>query len=554
MNIRENITCYIKKNIFIVLVLIGLCPLLALSYAKFTINSESYRSNEMYISELLYSIKIDNENTYTLDIEPGETEHTIEITSLNAVSTNYKLAYLNNDNLGVKYATDYLEPSFGGIVTTRTISLTIKNTSTKNQTLSLMIFGGYSFNNVNEVKVLDTYTEIDTNYLHYDYETTALYIDNTRVDELDNSKKYILTSYTCSNNASVEYNDSIKKITVDASKQTKCSLYFEEYSQPLADLCQNQTLSNCLKGNYIQAGLTKVEQSATGNQTYATSEYRYQGKTPNNYIAFNGEQNVWRIIGVFEVETPNDDGTYTKENKVKIVRDRIGNVSWDYKGSSSYINDWTTSTLMTMLNTGPYYNRTSGYTKLACSTGYDTTVSETAICNYESNGLTDNAKNQISNTKWYLGNVVWTDEVGYGTTKEIYTQERSTSVHSGNKQTWDGKVALIYPSDYMYASSACYNDDTKKGYDSGGSSPYDTDYRSETCKSTNWLLDTNKWVWAVSPSSHYSNRAMAVDSTGRVGTGSTRSSSGGLRQSVYLDSSVKYIGGDGSKENAFEIE
>ena len=108
MNIRENITYYIKKNIFIVLVLIGLCPVLALSYAKFTIDSESYRSNEMYISELLYSIKIDNENTYTIDIEPGETEHTIEITSLNAVSTNYKLAYLNNDNLGVKYASDYL--------------------------------------------------------------------------------------------------------------------------------------------------------------------------------------------------------------------------------------------------------------------------------------------------------------------------------------------------------------------------------------------------------------------------------------------------------------
>ena len=44
MSIRETVIYYIKKNIFIVLVLIGLCPLLALSYAKFTINSESYRS------------------------------------------------------------------------------------------------------------------------------------------------------------------------------------------------------------------------------------------------------------------------------------------------------------------------------------------------------------------------------------------------------------------------------------------------------------------------------------------------------------------------------
>ena len=109
MNIRENVTYFIKKNIFIVLVMISLCSVLALSYAKFTINSENYRSNEMYISELLYSIKIDNENTYTIDIEPSETEHTIEITCLNAISSNYKLAYLNNDNLKVKF---YLDESF----------------------------------------------------------------------------------------------------------------------------------------------------------------------------------------------------------------------------------------------------------------------------------------------------------------------------------------------------------------------------------------------------------------------------------------------------------
>ena len=322
----------------------------------------------------------------------------------------------------------------------------------------------------------------------------------------------------------------------------------------ISDVCQNTTFASCLKDNYELAGLTEIDQSATGNQSYATSEYRYQGKTPNNYITFNGETGVWRIIGVFEVETPQSEGTYSKENKVKIVRDSIGEVSFDYKSSSSYNNDWTASTLMTMLNTGPYYNRTSAYTKLACSTGYDTTTSETAICNYESNGLTDNAKNQISSTKWYLGNVVRTNNIGYGTTKEIYTQERSTSVWSGNKQTWDGKVALIYPSDYMYASSACYNDDTKKGYDSSGSSPWDTDYRSETCKSTNWLLDTNNWFWTVSPSSYHSGYAMFVSGSGGVSHNFTYNNSGGLRTSVYLDSSVKYIGGDGTAEKAFEIE
>ena len=186
--------------------------------------------------------------------------------------------------------------------------------------------------------------------------------------------------------------------------------------------------------------------------------------------------------------------------------------------------------MKTLLNSGAYYNRTG---------------------TYASNGLTDNAKNQISNTKWYLGNVVYNS--GYGTTKEIYTQERSTSVWSGNKQTWDGKVALIYPSDYMYASSACYNDDTKKGLDSSGSSPYDTDYRSETCKSTNWLLDTIILFWAVSPSSYSSDFALFVNNSGLVSSSYTTTSYGGLRQSVYLNANVNYVSGDGTKNNPFVI-
>ena len=124
-----------------------------------------------------------------------------------------------------------------------------------------------------------------------------------------------------------------------------------------------------------------------------------------------------------------------------------------------------------------------------------------------------------------------------------YREERSTSVWSGNKQTWDGKVALIYPSDYMYASSNCYNNGTT------GANYYDS-----TCKSTNWLLDTNNSFWTVSPSSSNSSSARYVNPSGAVNYLSTDFNSLGLRQSVYLDSSVKYIGGDGTAENPFVIQ
>ena len=288
----------------------------------------------------------------------------------------------------------------------------------------------------------------------------------------------------------------------------------------ISDVCQNTTFASCLKDNYELAGLTEIDQAATGNQNYVTAEYRYQGKTPNNYITFNGETGVWRIIGVFEVETPQSDGTYTKENKVKLIRDRIGTAAWNEVNSATNYSDWTTATLMTTLNSGDYYNRTG---------------------TYASNGLTDNAKNQISSTKWYLGNVT------YGSSSKdcqgTYQEERSTNVYSGNKQTWDGKVALIYPSDYMYASSSCYNNGTI-GFN----------YDDSICKSTNWLLDTNNWFWAVSPSSSSSDGARYVNNSGKVNTGDTSFSSGGVRQSVYLDTSVKYMSGDGSSNNPFVIE
>ena len=310
----------------------------------------------------------------------------------------------------------------------------------------------------------------------------------------------------------------------------------------ISDVCQNTALASCLKDNYELAGLTKIDQTATGNQTYATSEYRYQGKTPNNYITFNGEEGVWRIIGVFEVETPNEDGTYTKENKVKIVRDTIGNVAWNSTLVRTSYNDWAVSTLMTMLNTGPYYNKTSGYTKLVCSTGDDTTVSETAICNYESNGLTDVAKNQISSTKWYLGNVTMITNAK--NTIGTYQDERSTSVHSENNQTWDGKVALIYPSDYMYASSACYNTEIT-GYN-----------YNAACDDTDWMLQTN--YWTISPGSiSDSKTSVVITSHGSVSHdygGGVSNPTISLRPSVYLDSNVGYKSGDGSSNNPFVIK
>ena len=329
--------------------------------------------------------------------------------------------------------------------------------------------------------------------------------------------------------------------TTPVSITANQTLYAHWKELTLKDLCQNTTLATCLKDNYKIAGLTKIDHEATGNQSYATTEYRYQGKTPNNYITFNDETGVWRVIGVFETETPNGSG-YTKEYKVKLVRYPIRTDGWDYKSSSTYENDWTSSTLMTMLNSGPYYNRTAGSTSLECSAGTPLT-GNTDLCDYTSNGLTNTAKSQISTTKWYLGNITRRDN-----TKDsvaTYKDERSSNIHSGHKQTWDGKVALIYPSDYMYASSACYNNGTAAW-----------NYNS-TCKETDWLWEddwtsTSYDYWTISSDSNNLISAIIV-TYGKIDGDSVYGNSQ-IRPSLYINSNTLYTSGTGTLSDPFTIQ
>ena len=203
-----------------------------------------------------------------------------------------------------------------------------------------------------------------------------------------------------SNSSVVEKSDN-NYVVKGKSNEEDINLGVKASNDSLSNIfVKGSKISSYLVDNYSTLGLTKISQVVTGNQNYNTTEYRYQGANPNNYITFNDEIGVWRVIGVFEVETSNGDGTYKKENKVKIIRDAFDEEQWNTTSS----NDWTTAELMNTLNSGDYYNRGDIYSKT---------------------GLTTKAKSQLSSTKWYLGNITWTGNIVTGNTKEIYAQERS---------------------------------------------------------------------------------------------------------------------------------
>lgn len=111
--IKKTIRYACKKNIFVIIMIILLCPILAVSYSSFIVNTDTYRASEMFLGNLLYSIKINETSSNTITVEPGETEAVVEVTSLNTVSSNYKLVYGTNSNISVIYAIDENELHMG---------------------------------------------------------------------------------------------------------------------------------------------------------------------------------------------------------------------------------------------------------------------------------------------------------------------------------------------------------------------------------------------------------------------------------------------------------
>ncbi len=228
---------------------------------------------------------------------------------------------------------------------------------------------------------------------------------------------------------------------------------------------------------------------------------RYYGADPNNYVTFNNE--LWRIIGVFNNI---DDGTGKKETRIKIARsESIGNYVWDDNE-----NEWSTATLQTYLN-GTYLN-----------------------------SLSTESQTMIGNAKWNLG--------GSSTYKGLYannyyTFERGTTVYSGRSTEWTGKIALMYPSDYMYAGdlSKC----SKDGYN------WDTDQTN--CRDTSWLRNTSTSQWTLTPVSSGSYGVFGVYISGSVDSGYGVAGSNASRPVLYLKSTVEITGGNGTSENPFTL-
>ena len=306
----------------------------------------------------------------------------------------------------------------------------------------------------------------------------------------------------------------------------------------------------------VETIASRVERSE--DLTYdEAGNIRYIGANPDNYVSIDGE--VWRIIGVFnniKSDTLDEHG----ETRIKLIRNEaIGGYSWDTStyNSGNGINEWSQADLMYLLNPGYtgingslYYNSGKG----TCYAGYN---NATTSCDFTTTGLKSSLKSLIDDALWNTGSNGVEALINEITTSKFYELERSNNTGKictsgtacndplGRTTAWVGKIGLMYPSDYGYAT---------------GGGNYKREYClsqilytwNAECYNDNWLYTSTNHQWTITPlgGSDISSHAFGIDMSGFVG-GSPSGCPWLVRPTVYLKSNVQILSGEGSSTDPY---
>ena len=285
-----------------------------------------------------------------------------------------------------------------------------------------------------------------------------------------------------------------------------------------------------------------AESSVTEEIIPAIDDYRYYGTDPNNYICLDKEgqstcpiRSLFRIIGSIYEENA---GT----NLIKIVTVRPlmddnntvgGTFAWDYKSDGTYSNIWSYSingtskgsTLMQLLNNAYLTSGSSNY--------YNGSTTAITV-DFTSEGLTENAR-KLMNTgngkksKYYLG-------LSDGeTVEERYLFERTKQVEM---PFWDGDVALMYPSDYGYAS---------------GNKCSTSIVRHYNMECNNWLRTFN-FIWTMSSQNNSLNDSVCSIIYGDFSEARVDSTRIYGHPVFYLKSDITLIGGTGTETDPYLVQ
>ena len=189
-------------------VLLMTCLVIGLSYGAFIFSTDKYRSSELLISKLNYSIDIqeDGSNKSTINgssvTVPANTKVylNITLTSVNEIDSKYTLAYKTSSNAKVEY-TDRTPWNTQGVIKgidsntySKKIRVVIDNTDiSTSSTVNFQVYGGYSFNSYANIELTDGYVSVSGPYTE-----VATNIGNRLVDIIESDTSCLTsTSNTC---------------------------------------------------------------------------------------------------------------------------------------------------------------------------------------------------------------------------------------------------------------------------------------------------------------------------------------------------------------------
>ena len=192
-----------KKGIIYTILLLTTL-VVGLSYGAFIFSTDKYRSSELLISKLNYSIDITEDGSSKSSINgssvtvPASTKVylNITLTSVNEIDSKYTLAYKTSSNTKVQY-TDRTQWNTSGVIKgidsntySKKIRVVIDNTEvTTESTVNFQVYGGYSFNSYANIELTDGYVSVSGPYTE-----VATNIGNRLVDIIESDTSCLTSS------------------------------------------------------------------------------------------------------------------------------------------------------------------------------------------------------------------------------------------------------------------------------------------------------------------------------------------------------------------------
>ena len=131
----------------------------------------------------------------------------------------------------------------------------------------------------------------------------------------------------------------------------------------------------------------------------------------------------------------------------------------------------------------------------------------------------------------------------------FYQYERGNKVYENNPTYWIGKIGLLYPSDYGYATSGGSYADRSTCLNKAIFNWRMDDYAD--CKNNDYLYIPNSTFWTITSFTSYS-MSVFFGPSGYIDTGHANNTALVL-PTLYLKSAVQITGGDGTSENPYTL-